>query len=206
MAKSFAKSGVVRISYSRRAASSAFTNLRTGERCDNENALLAAILADATNFGLGRRAAASHGVTRDKLVWTAGACVRPETYKAALARIIDAHHVLPIATIWADGRAFLRISVLLLRQARRRCGRDQRALRTWSRLRLPYPRLGPARPAQRARYVGHKGAIRARWADAPRHGFADGTHYTDTGCASDHGLILCTLLGFRNAHPRATTR
>ena len=104
MAKSFAKSGVVRISYSRRAASSAFTNLRTGERCDNENALLAAILADATNFGLGRRAAASHGVTRDKLVWTAGACVRPETYKAALARIIDAHHALPIATIWGDGR------------------------------------------------------------------------------------------------------
>jgi Tn3 transposase DDE domain len=31
---------------------SAFTNLRTGERCDDENALLAAILADATNLGL----------------------------------------------------------------------------------------------------------------------------------------------------------
>jgi hypothetical protein len=44
----------------------AFTNLRTGERCDEENALLAAILADATNLGLGRMAAASHGVTRDK--------------------------------------------------------------------------------------------------------------------------------------------
>jgi Tn3 transposase DDE domain len=44
---------------------SAFTNLRTGESCDNENALLAAILADATNFGLTRMAAASQGVTRD---------------------------------------------------------------------------------------------------------------------------------------------
>ncbi len=31
---------------------SAFTNLRSGESCDNENALLAAILADATNLGL----------------------------------------------------------------------------------------------------------------------------------------------------------
>jgi hypothetical protein len=82
----------------------AFTNLRTGERCDEENALLAAILADATNLGLGRMAAASHGVTRDKLVWTADAYIRPETYKAALARIIDAHHALPIATIWGDGR------------------------------------------------------------------------------------------------------
>lgn len=34
----------------------AFSNLRTGERCDNENALLAAILADATNLGLTRPA------------------------------------------------------------------------------------------------------------------------------------------------------
>ena len=81
----------------------AFTNLRTGERCDDENALLVAILADATNLGLGRMAAASHGVTRDKLIWTADAYIRPETYKAALARIIDAHHALPIAIIWGDG-------------------------------------------------------------------------------------------------------
>lgn len=33
---------------------SAFTNLRTGEHCEDANALLAAILADATNLGLGR--------------------------------------------------------------------------------------------------------------------------------------------------------
>lgn len=69
---------------------SAFTNLRTGEQSEDDNALLAAILADATNLGLGRMAAASHGVTRDKLVWTAEAYIRPETYKAALAKIIDA--------------------------------------------------------------------------------------------------------------------
>ena len=82
---------------------SAFTNLRTGECCDDTNALLAAILADATNLGLGRMAAASHGVTRDKLVWTAGAYIRPDTYKVALTRIIDAHHALPIASTWGDG-------------------------------------------------------------------------------------------------------
>ncbi|HEY3849071.1 MAG TPA: Tn3 family transposase, partial [Acetobacteraceae bacterium] len=82
---------------------SAFVNLRTGERCDNENALLAAILADATNLGLTRMAAASQGVTRDQLIWTADAYIRPETYKAALARIIDAHHALPVAAAWGDG-------------------------------------------------------------------------------------------------------
>ena len=83
--------------------STAFTNLRTGESCDNENALLAAILADATNLGLTRMAAASHGVTRDQLIWIADAYIRPETYQAALARIINAHHALPIAAIWGDG-------------------------------------------------------------------------------------------------------
>jgi hypothetical protein len=82
---------------------SAFTNLRTGESCDNANALLAAILADATNLGLTRMAAASQGVTRDQLIWTADAYIRPETYKAALAKIINAHHALPIAAIWGDG-------------------------------------------------------------------------------------------------------
>jgi hypothetical protein len=81
----------------------AFTNLRTGERCDNENALLATILADASNLGLTRMAAASQGVTRDQLIWIADAYIRPETYKAALARIINAHHALPIAAIWGDG-------------------------------------------------------------------------------------------------------
>ena len=132
----------------------AFTNLRTGERCDNENALLAAILADATNFGLGRRAAASHGVTRDKLVWTAGACIRPETYKAALARIIDAHHVLPIATIWADGRTS---------PSDRRPSAPPSAATLLGEINARYGHgpgfgfhttLGPARPVQRARHSG----------------------------------------------------
>lgn len=81
----------------------AFTNLRTGERCEDESALLAAVLADATNLGLDRMAAASHGVTRDRLVWTADAYIRPETYRAALARIIDAHNGLPVAAAWGDG-------------------------------------------------------------------------------------------------------
>ncbi|MBW4976620.1 transposase, partial [Roseovarius mucosus] len=70
---------------------------------DNEAALLAVILADATNLGLSRMAEASQGVTRDQLLWTREAYIRDETYRAALARIIDAHHALPIACVWGDG-------------------------------------------------------------------------------------------------------
>jgi TnpA family transposase len=81
----------------------AFTNLRTGENCPSESALLATILADATNLGLSRMAAASQGVTRDQLVWTQDAYIREDTYRAALATIINAQHRLPIAAVWGDG-------------------------------------------------------------------------------------------------------
>src|SRR3546814_2563122 len=73
----------------------AFTNLRTGEPCPNENALLATILADATNLGLSRMAAATQGVTRDQPLWTHDAYIRDDRYRAALALLINAHHRLP---------------------------------------------------------------------------------------------------------------
>ncbi len=179
---------------------SAFTNLRTGEQCEDDNALLAAILADATNLGLGRMAAASHGVTRDKLVWTADAYIRPKTYKAALAKIIDAHHALPVAGTWGDGTT---------------SSSDRQFFRSGKR--------GDAAGDVNARY-GHDpglgfythvsdqhGPYNVRVMSATSHeapyvldglmhhgtGLRIGTHYTDTGGASDHVFILCAMLGFR---------
>lgn len=81
----------------------AFLNLRTRERHDNENALLAAILADGSNLGLAHMAEASQGVTPDQLVWTNSAYIAPDNCKAALARIVDAHHTPPIAGVWGQG-------------------------------------------------------------------------------------------------------
>jgi TnpA family transposase len=179
---------------------SAFTNLRTGERCDDGNALLAAILADATNLGLGRMAAASHGVTRDKLIWTADAYIRPETYKAALARIIDVHHALPIATIWGDGstsssdRQFFRSAKRgdAAGEINARYGHDP-GLGFYTHVsdqHGPYSARVMSATSHEAPYVldglmHHGTALRI------------GTHYTDTGGASDHVFILCAMLGFR---------
>lgn len=64
---------------------------------------MAAILADATNLGLGRMAESSHGVTHARLIWTAQWHIRDETYAAALAAIVDYHHVLPHSSIWGPG-------------------------------------------------------------------------------------------------------
>ncbi len=179
---------------------SAFTNLRTGERCDDENALLAAILADATNLGLGRMAAASHGVTRDKLIWTADAYIRSETYKAALAKIIGAHHALPIASTWGDGttsssdRQFFRSAKRgdAAGEVNARYGHDP-GLGFYTHVsdqHGPYSVRVMSATSHEAPYVldgllHHGTALRI------------GTHYTDTGGASDHVFILCAMLGFR---------
>ena len=114
----------------------------------SENALLAAILADATNLGLARMAAASHGVTRDKLIWTADAYIRPETYKRRSPGSSMRTMRCRSPRSGATAELLLGSAILPLRQARRRRRRDQRALRARSRPRLLHPRLGPARPLQ----------------------------------------------------------
>jgi TnpA family transposase len=179
---------------------SAFTNLRTGERCDDESTLLAAVLADATNLGLGRMAAASRGVTRDKLIWTADAYIRPETYTAALGRIIDAHHLLPIASAWGDGttsssdRQFFRSAKRgdAAGDVNARYGQDP-GLGFYTHVsdqHGPYNVRVMSATSHEAPYV----------LDGLMHhgtGLRIGTHYVDTGGASDHVFILCAMLGFR---------
>lgn len=145
-------------------------------------------------------AAASHGVTRDKLIWTADAYIRPETYQAALARIIDAHHGLPIAAIWGDGspsssdRQFFRSGKRgeAAGEINARYGQDP-GLGFYTHVsdqHGPYSTRVMSATSHEAPYVldglmHHGTALRI------------GTHYTDTGGASDHVFILCVMLGFR---------
>ena len=76
-----------------------FTDLRSGRVHANRAAILAAVLAGATNLGLERMANASSGVSHAQLSWAHAWYLRPETYADTLARIIDAHHALPFARV-----------------------------------------------------------------------------------------------------------
>jgi hypothetical protein len=67
----------------------AFAELRSGREHPNPEALLAAILADATNLAVERMANASQGVTYAQLAWTHGWYLSEENYAAALARIVE---------------------------------------------------------------------------------------------------------------------
>ena len=179
---------------------SAFTNLRTGERCENENALLAAILADATNLGLGRMAAASQGVTRDQLLWTAGAYIRPETYKAAPARIIDAHHALPVAALWGDGTSSSSDGQFF-RSAKRGDAAGEVNARYGNDPGLSfYTHVSDQHGPYSVRVMSATGHEAPYVLDGLLHhgtGLRIATHYVDTGGASDHVFILCAMLGFR---------
>ncbi|MFE8108032.1 Tn3 family transposase, partial [Sphingomonas melonis] len=176
-----------------------FTNLRTGRQSDNPNALLAAILADGTNLGLARMAAASQGVTRDQLVWAKDAYVREDGYHRALAILIDAHARLPIASTWgkgttssSDGQFFRGGKRMAVGDINARYGVD------------PGFSFYTHVSDQHAPY--HVTVISAATHEAPyvldgllHHGSSlrIGEHYTDTGGATDHVFALCAMLGFR---------
>jgi TnpA family transposase len=80
-----------------------FTHFRTGEADAQLPALMGAILADATNLGLDRMAESSRGLTIHQLNLVIDRHVRPETYAAALAAVVDAQHAQPFAAVWGPG-------------------------------------------------------------------------------------------------------
>lgn len=178
----------------------AFLNLRTRERHDNENALLAAILADGSNLGLARMAEASQGVTPDQLVWTKSAYIAPDNYKAALARIIDAHHTLPIAAVWGQGTTSSSDGQFFRSGKRGSGAGDFNAKYGVDPGFSFYTHVSD----QHGPY--HVTIISAATHEAPyvldgllHHGsgLEIDTHYTDTGGATDHVFALCRMLGFR---------
>lgn len=177
-----------------------FTNLRTGEPCPNESALLATILADGTNLGLARMAAASEGVTRDQLMWTHDAYIRQETYRAALAAIINAHHRLPFSAVWGSGTTSSSDGQFFRGAKRGASGGDINARYGVDHGFSFYTHNSD----QRAPY--HVNVISAATHEAPyvldgltSHGtdLNITEHYTDTGGATDHVFALCAMLGFR---------
>jgi hypothetical protein len=77
--------------------SSAFTHLQTGMPPDDPRLALTAVLADATNLGMTRMAEACPIATYRQLVWTASWYLREETYRQALAILVNAQHDQPLA-------------------------------------------------------------------------------------------------------------
>jgi len=179
-----------------------FGHLRTGAPPDDRQALMTALLADATNLGLARMARSSKVFSHSRLLWIAEWHVRDETYQAALACLVDAIHAQPFTKIWGDGDT---------------SSSDGQFFRAGGH--------GEARADFNAKYGSEPGVkfythvsdryapfhtkvIAANASEAPH--VLDGLmhhesalvireHYTDTAGAIDHLFALCSLLGYRFA-------
>lgn len=92
----------------------AFTHLHTGLPADDPRIVLTAVLADATNLGLTRMAEACSVASYRQLAWNAGWHLREDTYRQALAILVNAQQRQPLAALFgaadissSDGQAFL---------------------------------------------------------------------------------------------------
>ena len=73
----------------------------TGAPADDRRVALTAVLADATNLGLTRMAAACAVASYRQLAWTAARHLREETYRQALAILVNAQQRQPLAASFA---------------------------------------------------------------------------------------------------------
>ena len=179
-----------------------FTHLRTGDDVRYTPALLAAILGDGTNLGAKRMADASAGLSERQITWARLFHIRPETYKSALAAIINIHLAHPFAKLWGNGST---------------SSSDGQFFRAAGR--------GAKRSDVNAHYSGDPGSKFYTWVSDQYGHFhilpmgatedeavyvLDGLyghesridideHYVDTGGASDHVFSLFTLGGKRVA-------
>jgi len=179
-----------------------FRHLKSGERVEDRQLLLTAILADAINLGLSKMAESCPGTTYARLTWLQAWHIRDETYAAGLAELTNAQLRQPFAAHWGDGTTSSSDG-----QNFRAGGRGQSA----GQVNLRY---GPEPGVQFYTHVSdqyspfHTKVINATVRDATH--VLDGLlyhesdlrieeHYTDTAGFTDHVFGLMHLLGFRFA-------
>jgi TnpA family transposase len=179
-----------------------FTHLKTDEPVKDPSLLLTAILADATNLGLGKMAESCPGTSPAKLSWLVAWHIRDETYSKALAEIVNHQHRIPFASHWGPGTTSSSDG-----QRYRAGGRGEAAGQVNAKYgNDPGVTFYTHVSDQYAPF--HTKVINATVRDATH--VLDGLlyheselrieeHYTDTAGFTDHVFALCHLLGFRFA-------
>jgi TnpA family transposase len=179
-----------------------FVHLRTGAPPDDARALMTAVLADATNLGLTRMARSAGAFSHSRLLWIAEWHVRDETYRAALACLVDAIHAQPFTMIWGDGDTSSSDGQFFRAGGHGEARADYNAkygsepgvkfyTHVSDRYAPFYSKVIAANASEAAHILDglmyHESSIDIR------------EHYTDTAGAVDHVFGLCHLLGFRFA-------
>lgn len=179
----------------------AFTHLHTGLPADDPRIVLTAVLADATNLGLTRMADACAVASYRRLAWTAGWHLREETYRRALAVLVDAQQAQPLAAHFgaadvssSDGQHFPTGGPgEAVGAVNARYGRDATTLLYThvSARHAPFHTVAIPPSGEAAHVID--GLL---YHEADLH---SAVHHTDGGGVSDHVFALAHVLGFRFA-------
>jgi TnpA family transposase len=181
--------------------SAAFTHLHTSLPADDPRVVLTAVLADATNLGLTRMADACSVASYRQLAWTAGWHLREETYRRALAVLVNAQQAQPLAAHFgaadvssSDGQHFPTGGPgEAVGAVNARYGREATTLLYThvSARHAPFHTVAIPPSGEAAHVI-----------DGLLYHEADLTtsvHHTDGGGVSDHVFALAHVLGFRFA-------
>jgi TnpA family transposase len=176
----------------------AFTHLHSDAPAGDRRTVLTAVLADATNLGLTRMAEACSVASYRQLAWTAAWHLREETYRRALATLVNAQQPQPLAALFgapdvssSDGQHFPTAGPgEAVGAVNAHYERTASALfyTHLSARQAPYHTVAIP-PSGEAAYV----------IDGLLYHEADlsiVTHHTDGGGVSDHVFALAYLLGF----------
>ena len=176
----------------------AFTHLHTGLPADDTRIVLTAVLADATNLGLSRMADACALATYRQLVWASGWHLREETYRRALALVVNAQQRQPLAAHFgaaevssSDGQHFPTGGPgEAVGAVNARYGRDASTLLYThvSARHAPFHTVAIPPSGEAAHVID---GLLYHEAD-----LASSVHHTDGGGVSDHVFALARVLGF----------
>ena len=179
-----------------------FSHLKTNEPVKDRALLLTAILADAINLGLVKMAEACPGKSLAKLTWLVAWHIRDETYRTALAELVNFQHRIPFAVHWGEGTTSSSDGQRYRAGGRGEAGAEINARYGTDPSVTFYTHISD-------RYAPfHSKVINATVRDATH--VLDGLlyhesdlrieeHYTDTSGFTDHVFALCHFLGFRFA-------
>jgi TnpA family transposase len=178
-----------------------FTHLRSGRPAADPRVVLTAVLADATNLGLTRMAEACSVASYHHLAWTAGWHLREETYRRALAALVDAQQRQPLAAAFGDGTASSSDGQLFPTAGRGEAAGTINARAGREPVVSVYTHISDRYAPFHAEAIAAAGEA-AHVIDGLLYHEADlapAVHHTDGGGVSEHVFGLARLLGFRFA-------
>lgn len=180
----------------------AFTHLRTGDKPDSPQIIMAAVMADGLNLGLTRMAEACRIASLAQLAWASDWHIRDETYALALKGLVNEQDRQPLGAIFGPGTASSSDGQFFQATG---FGRDS------GRLNAHYGQKPGVKFYTHIsdRYAPFFTKVIAATASEALHvldallyhqsEISQARHHTDGGGVSDHVFALCALLGFQFA-------